>query len=122
MNTRERSKIVSDWLAIAEGPLPGKWTQSEEKLTRLIKDDPATAWSIVTTLIDQACSDEAVSFLAASPLEDLLSAHGPALIEAVERRARNNRRFRDALSGLRQLRMTDEVWTRVKQAAEVGGA
>jgi hypothetical protein len=122
MNTRDREIIIRDWLAIAEGPLPGEWTRSEEKLTRLIRTTPETAWDIVITLIDRASSREALSFLAASPLEDLLSAHGSGLIDRVERRANDNAKFREALQALRQLRMSDEVWARVQRAAYVPGA
>lgn len=68
-------------------------------------------------MIERAPSDASLSFLAASPLEDLLSKDGPDFIGRVEERARENAKFRRAVGMLRRLGMTDDVWKRVQWVA-----
>jgi hypothetical protein len=63
--------------------------------------DPAVM-GVLQALVDSAPSDEELDFVGAGPLEDLLShsGHGAAFVDEVERRARQDRRFRVAVSGL----------------------
>jgi hypothetical protein len=78
----------------------------------------------VTELIDRAPSEKALGYFAAGPLEDLLSKHGPALIDRVEQRARENPKFLRSVRCLWRLGMTDDVWDRVqllKVAADSNG-
>jgi len=56
--------------------------------------------------------------LAASPVEDLLSFHGPDFIDRFEREARSDRRMAWVLGGAWQFQMTDEIWNRVRRAAD----
>jgi len=56
--------------------------------------------------------------VAAGPLEVLLSEHGPDFIDRVETEAAHNNRFREALTLVWRLEMTDDVWTRVQKARE----
>lgn len=56
--------------------------------------------------------------LAAGPVEDLLSFHGPEFIARFEREARSDRRMAWVLGGAWQFQMTDEIWNRVCQAAD----
>ena len=82
---------------------------------------PEIAWGLVTELIDRAPSEYALGYFAAGPLEDLLSDHGPSLIDRVEQRAWENPTFLRAVGSLHRLGMTDDVWVRVqflKVAAE----
>jgi len=71
---------------------------------------PERAWTLIVEIIERAPSDAALGFLAASPLEDLLSKDGPDFIERVEQRALGNAKFRRALGMLKRLRMTEDVW------------
>ena len=68
-------------------------------------------------MLERAPTDASLGFLAASPLEDLLSKDGPLFIARVEMRAAENVKFRRALGMLRRLGMTDDVWQRVQRAA-----
>ncbi|MGU9980384.1 DUF6869 domain-containing protein [Phreatobacter sp. HK31-P] len=56
--------------------------------------------------------------LAAGPVEDLLSFHGPDFIDRFEREARSDRRMAWVLGGAWQFQMTDEIWNRVRRAAD----
>lgn len=57
---------------------------------------------LVQALIDTAESDNDIAMVGAGPLEDLMShsGHGLKLIDDVERRARQQPRFRNAVGGM----------------------
>ena len=81
---------------------------------------PELAWQLIAEMIERSPSDASLGFLAASPLEDLLSEHGQAFIARVEQRAAQSSKFRRALGMVWRLEMTDDVWQRVQQAARLG--
>jgi hypothetical protein len=54
--------------------------------------------------------------LAAGPLDDLLAAHGSALIERIETEARRNPAFNLLLGGVWQNTMSPDVWGRIQAA------
>ena len=56
--------------------------------------------------------------LAAGPVEDLLSFHGHRFIEKFEEEARRDRRIAWLLGGAWQFQMSDEIWHRVRLAAD----
>src|SRR5262249_11409572 len=114
----DRERIVREFIAYGEAPLRQvPWGWASDRMYHIIDGAPEVAWELVTTLIDRAPSDESLGFFAAGPLEDLLSQHGPALIDRVEARAPDNPTFRRALEMLQRLGMTDDVWERVRRAA-----
>jgi hypothetical protein len=113
----DRERIVREYIEYGEAVGEVAWGWASERMYHIIDGAPEVAWELVTTLIDRAPSDESLGFFAAGPLEDLLSQHGPALIDCVEARAPHDPRFRRALGMLRRLRMTDDVWQRVRRAA-----
>jgi len=59
----------------------------------LLRALPEFAWGLIVEMIDRAPSDQSLSFLAASPLEDLLSEYGPSFIVRVEERAAQTPNF-----------------------------
>ena len=71
-----------------------------ETLETLVDHDPDEAWRITCLLVDKTTSNEALAYVAAGPLEDLLKKHGPTIIDRVEDECRRNSRFQDALSGV----------------------
>jgi hypothetical protein len=58
------------------------------------------AWEITRAVIEKASSNEALAYVAAGPLENLLQMHGPAVIDRVEREAEKSEKFQLALSGV----------------------
>lgn len=65
-------------------------------LNHLIEARPEEAWKRILALI--ACANrEALGYVGAGPLEDLLREHGVALIDTVEACARDNSELRAAL-------------------------
>jgi hypothetical protein len=71
-----------------------------DEVNQIVRRDPATGWSLTCLLIKKAPSDEALAYVAAGPLEDLLTFHGPALIDHVTVAARADERLQLALSGV----------------------
>jgi hypothetical protein len=82
-----------------------------EKVNELVSRDANDGWQITRILVNDASSDEALAYVAAGPLEDLLKKHGPAVIGWVEEESRLNDRLRLALSGV-WLRRDDPTWHR----------
>lgn len=62
-----------------------------------------------------------VAVLAAGPLENLVHYHGARLIDAIEREAEENERFRFLLSGIwGESHVKPEIWWRIQKAVEGG--
>lgn len=81
------TKNEQDWWSVVE-------------VDRLVRDDPYSGSEVTRTLVNEAKSDEALAYVAAGPLEDLLKKHGPVVIDLVEGESRNNDRLQLALSGV----------------------
>ena len=117
------AQLVDEWLQWAT------WQADPEKRGRLnndligfsefewvVREYPEHAWQgILATLADARVKPH-LGVLAAGPLEDLLSYHGPAFIERVEREAALNPQFASLLGGVWQFEMADEIWARVQAA------
>lgn len=82
----------------------------------LTEHHPAQALEFICATLARPVSDHARFSLAAGPLEDVLAYCGPAVIEDVERLARQNVVFRDTLRGVWKNAMTDNIWDRVVAA------
>lgn len=72
------------------------WYGVDERIRRGGED----ALRVVAALLGRAPDEDAVALVAAGPLEDLLNWHGDALVNEVERLARQDFRFRRALAGV----------------------
>lgn len=72
---------------------------SFEAMRALVDEQPEEAWPILLRMLDGA--DEGhIGSLSAGPLEDLLHAHGPLLIDRIAAEARTNAKLREALTGV----------------------
>jgi hypothetical protein len=114
----DRERLIQEYIGYGEA-LPGEenFGWASDRMYSILARIPELAWSLIIEMIDRAPSDNSVGFVAASPLEDLLSDHGPDFILRVEERALENEQFRRALAMLNRLQMTDDVWRRVQAAA-----
>ena len=101
------------------------------ELYDLVHDQPALGWEIIQAVIDRYSIGELqsetpteaqriIGNLAAGPIEDLLSYHGPDFIDQVLVAARRDSKLTWALGGVWQCGMSDEIFQRVRAAA--GGA
>jgi hypothetical protein len=114
----DRERLIQEYVGYGEAP-PGheSWGWASDRMYSLLEALPELAWELLLEMIERAPSDRSLSFLAASPLEDLLSKDGPSFISRVEQRAAESATFRRSLGMLRRLGMTDDVWQRVHNAA-----
>jgi hypothetical protein len=67
-------------------------------LEDLLWDDPNEAWILTLALVDRAPNQEALSFVAAGPLEDMLRRHGLGYAHQIAVEASSNARLREALN------------------------
>ena len=114
----DREGLMREYIAYGEAA-PGEenWGWASDRMYSLLEALPELAWELIVEMIDRAPSDASLGFIAASPLEELLSKDGPAFIDRVEKRAAENRQFGRALAMLRRLGMTEDVWQRVQKSA-----
>ncbi len=68
-----------------------------ETVDEIVRADPEKAWPIVRALVERASTDDELGFIAAGPLEDLLSFHGATVAPRIAREAIENQRIREAL-------------------------
>jgi hypothetical protein len=71
-----------------------------DQVNHIVRRDPAAGWRLTFLLVNKSPSDEALAYIAAGPLEDLLTFHGPTLIDDVAVAARADERLQLALSGV----------------------
>jgi hypothetical protein len=114
----DRERLMCEYIAYGEAPRGQEhWGWASERMYSILEAIPELAWELIAEMMERAPTDASLGFLAASPLEDLLSKDGPLFITRVEKRAAENVKFRRALGMLRRLGMTDDVWQRVQRAA-----
>src|ERR1700677_4481122 len=71
-----------------------------DEVNQIVRRDPAAGLRLTCLLVNQTTSDEALAYVAAGPLEDLLTFHGPLFIDHVAVAARADERLQLALSGV----------------------
>jgi hypothetical protein len=83
-----------------------------EEVEALVRLNPLEAWEVARILVNTASSDEALAYIAAGPLEDLLKKHGPVVIDCIENESQENVRLQLALSGVWGLNRSNPVFDR----------
>ena len=116
-------RMIDEWISWAawlganpraKGENPFDAASSE--FCSLTENEPDRAWEVIFAILDEPRAAPYLDVLAAGPLEDLLSFHGEAFIERVERAAIFNPRFATLLSGTGQFKMSEAIWSRVQAA------
>ena len=85
------------------------WARDE--VDTLVLRDPERGWEITRTLVNKALTEEALAYIAAGPLEDLLNHHGAAVMVQIEQECLTNDNLRLALSGV-WIENENPVWQR----------
>jgi hypothetical protein len=107
----DRERLMREYIEYGEAPRGQEhWGWASDRMYSILEAIPELAWELIAEMIERALSDNSLSFLAASPLEDLLSKDGSLFIVRVEQRAAENVKFRRALGMLRRLGMTHDDW------------
>jgi len=112
-----RLKLIEAWIAY--------WQAADESSTRndhswatdqfydISHESPELCLQLCEEMLAHDLDDETLAVLAAGPLEDALVVHGPTIIDAVERLAARDPRFRHLLGGVWGGRMLSEIWVRI---------
>jgi len=125
-------RTADDWIAYTR--LPNSNRAAEEVIERawvlndLVLQQPSLAWEIIKNVINRFSEGEVfasgeteaqriLANLGAGPLEDLLEAHGPSLIDVVENEARRDRRVMWTMGCVWTSSRSDELGAKVKRAA-----
>ena len=90
---------------------------ADATIDRLTREAPWDAWRVILELVRQADGEDAIFYIAAGPLEDLLARHGPLVIDTVEAEARTNERLRACLTGVWGNSIAAAVWQRLQSVA-----
>jgi hypothetical protein len=116
----DEDSLVDAWIRLQYAP-------DEESKKRLIwahaaldeicDRTPGECLRLILLITKKDRSDLIASNLAAGPVEDLLSRHGPSIIDAVEQEARRSHNFRSLLGGVWRSTIDEDVWNRVQELA-----
>jgi hypothetical protein len=87
------------------------------RLDGLVRGEPETAWRIIQEMWSFDQSEFILANIAAGPVEDLLSKHGPQFIERIEQLARRDPVFRKLLGAVWRCGMAKDVWDRIRAVA-----
>jgi hypothetical protein len=118
MTDQDAQLLAAEWIAFWKSPEGSNqrellsWTTDKE--WELVRESPQDGWRLILAILQLDNSSEIQEVLSAGPLEDLLSYHGEAMIDAVEREARRNPRFAMLLGGVWKNSMSEAVWSRVQ--------
>ena len=123
-------ELAADWIASQKGDADGASGHlAQFLLVDFPREEPDLTWDTIK-LVMRSYSEadfyadtpteaqKVCGVLAAGPVEDLLSFHGPRFIEKFEDEARRDRRMAWALGGAWCFEMTGEIWNRVQLAAD----
>jgi len=83
------------------------------------KDEPERALALVKEIVRIEAHPRMLGLLAAGLVEDLLAAHGPAVIDAIEAEAHGNLRFRQMLAGVWTSGIDPQVAERLDNAIAI---
>ncbi len=108
-------EFVSGWFEEWRSEAFGSATQ---RLVDAIVDEPELAWTLVVDLIHTAPTIEALGWVGAGPLEDLMCDHGPHFIDRVEPLAASDPHFKTCLGSVWGFtRMDPPTYERMRAAA-----
>ncbi len=111
-------RLIDGWIRLQHSHTERKPTDdllwAHAVLDEVCDRNPTECLRIILRILERDPSDVIAGNLAAGPLEDLLSRHGPLIIDAVESEARSRPRFRELLSGLWRNVIHEDVWDRIQ--------
>lgn len=113
--------IAGDWIKYHR--LPKREKESSPsfdawiRLNDLVQNDPEAAWRIIQEIVRLDQTDLILANIAAGPVEDLLSYHGPQFIDRIEELARRDPSVKKMLGAVWRHGMAEGLWKRLKAVA-----
>ena len=87
-----------------------------DEVCHMAENEPERAWKFLLFSKSQyAKSEQHLSQIAASLLEDLCGYHGSEFIDRFEQEAKKDINFAKMLGGIYQFRINNEVWERIQK-------
>ena len=77
-----------------------KWAWAWDEVAEAVLEPSANTFDMLMALVGSAADDEALAYLGAGPLENLINSHGHQFAEQVEESARRDPLFRKALANV----------------------
>ena len=125
------AELAADWIASQKDGADEDWSGhlAQFLLIDFPQVEPELTWESIRLVMqayqeadfyaeEETEAQTVCGVLAAGPLENLLSFHGGSFIERVEEEARCDRRMAWLLGGVYQFEMTEDIWHRVRLAAD----
>lgn len=121
-------RLAREWLKqmISQAPAPDPSLPKEEDwayncLDELLDRRPKQGFIVILEAASMLATNQAASYLAAGPLEQVIADRGETVIDAIEAIAERSARFRFLLTGVwPQGKEASDVWQRVLRARELG--
>ena len=117
--------LVSEWICWVEWAIRTDKKEQDnphsdafDEFLWITHDHPEHAWDAILAVFAEPKAKPYLGHLAAGPIEDLLSYHGPLFIDRVETFASNDSEFAQMLCGVWQFTMTEDIWARLKAARQ----
>ncbi|MEM6901445.1 MAG: DUF6869 domain-containing protein [Pseudomonadota bacterium] len=108
--------LVDQWFLDQEVPENTESTLAIERVMDMTRDaSPQTQLSFIRRAVEKAETDHQLAIIAAGPLEDLLSDHGPDVIDDVVAVSRQDPKFRRTMTGVWRQDMPDSVWQKIEK-------
>lgn len=112
------SELADKWIALQttdeSSPEYKALFPASTKLWELSRKDPSTCLAVIEDIAGKTRDEHLLANLGAGPLEDLLVAHGEAVIDDIERLVHVSESFRMAASCVwRRTSMSDSLWGRL---------
>jgi len=122
----DEEQLIDGWIRLQYSHSQGKpmddllWAHTV--LDSICDRSPAECLRMILRILERDSSDFIAGNLAAGPLEDLLTRHGPAIVDAIESAALSKPRFREILGGIWRNLIREDVWDRIQalRLPEVG--
>lgn len=105
----DRDEILRNYFLHLSNPSDPQLYALVEDVDDLVHTEPLKAWGLIRALIDISPSDDALGYLAAGPLENLLVLNGNLVAGIIRQEALHHQRVRDALGRVFLHPITGEV-------------
>ena len=121
----DEDRLIEDWIRFQYLHRDGKpidaviWAHAA--LDDMCDSHPQACFEMIQKVLVKDSSEMILSALAAGPLEDLLSRHGPAIIEEISSAATREPHIRTMLTGVWKSTIDPTVWDRVQEIVARGG-
>lgn len=107
--------LAAQWIAELRANLP--MTDKDIETTVTLMNFTASAdvqWAFLVAAVEAAESEDEFCAVAAGPFEHLLGHHGDAYIDEVERRCREEPKWKQVVADSWRYMMSDSIWARVQ--------